>query len=103
MDMRHQQLGAADEFAVFLPLDGPHGNLTAFFYAEAIGLACVHFGMGSAVTVQGALADLSVDASRDEEGDVDVVVFQFQRLIKAEQGVLGSAIGRAQREAEQAR
>ena len=78
MDMRHQQLGAADELAVFLPLDGPHGNLAAFFYAEAIGLSCVHLGMGSAVTVQCALANLRVDAPWDEEGDVDVVVLEFQ-------------------------
>ena len=95
MDIRHQQLGATDEFAVLLPLDGTHGNLTAFLHAEAIGLTCIHLGVGCAVAHQRALADLRVDATRDEEGDVDVVVFKLQRLIEAKQGVLGSTISRA--------
>ena len=51
MDMRHQQFRTPDEFAVLLPFDGPHGNLAAFLHAEAVGLSCVHFGVGSAVTV----------------------------------------------------
>ena len=78
MDIRHQQLGAADEFAVFLPLGGAHGDSAALVHIETVGLACIHLGVGCAVTVQGALADLRVDASRNEEGDVDIVVFQFQ-------------------------
>ena len=78
MDMRHQQLGTPDEFAVLLPFDGPHGNLAAFLHAEAVGLSCVHFGVGGAVAMKGTLANLRVDASWDEEGDVDVVVFEFQ-------------------------
>ena len=78
MDMRHQQLGTPDEFAVLLPFDGPHGNLAAFLHAESVGLSCIHFGVGSAVAVKGTLADLRVDAPRDKEGDVDVVVFEFQ-------------------------
>ena len=75
MDMRHQKLGLANQFSMFLPLDGTHGDLAAFVYIEAVGLAGVHLGMGRAVAVEGALADLRVDASRDEEGDADVVVF----------------------------
>ena len=84
MDMCHQQLGAADELAVFLSFDGTHGDSAAFLYTEAVGLSCVHFSVGSAVTVKGTLADLRVDAPWDEEGDVDVVVFQFERLIETE-------------------
>ena len=103
MNVRHQQLGAADEFAVLLPLDGTHGDLTAFVDVEAVGLSRIHLGMGSAVAVQGTLADLSVDASRDEEGDADVVVFQLKRLVETKQGMLGGTVGRTQREAEQAR
>ena len=103
MNICHLQLGATDEFAVLLPLDGTHGNLTAFLHAEAIGLTCIHLGVGCAVAHQRALADLRVDASGDEEGNVDVVVFKLQRLVETEQGVLGGAIGRAKRKTEQAR
>ena len=94
MDMRHQQLGAAYEFAVFLPLDGTHGDGTALVHIKAIGLSGVHLGVGRAVAMQGTLADLRVDAPWDEEGDADVVVFQFQRLVEAEQGMLRGTIGR---------
>ena len=95
MDMRHQQFGAADEFAVLLPFDGADGDFATFVHIEAVGLSCIHLGVGRAIAVQGALADLRVDASRDEEGDADVVVFQFQRLVEPEQGVLGGTVGRA--------
>ena len=95
MDIRHQQLGATNEFAVLLPLDGTHGDLTAFVHIEAIGLSRIHLGVGRTVAHQRALADLRVDASGDEEGDVDVVVFKLQRLIEAKQGMLGSTIRRA--------
>ena len=103
MDMRHQQLGTPDELAVLLPFDGAHGDSAAFLHIEAIGLARVHFGVGSAVAMKGALADLRVDAPGDEESDVDVVVFKLQRFVEAKQGVLGGAIGRAKRKTEQAR
>ena len=103
MYIRHQQFSPPNEFAVLLPFDGTHGNLTSFLHAEAVGLPCVHLGMGSAIAMQSTLADLRVDAPRDEEGDVDVVVLQLQRFVEAEQGMLSGAIGRAQREAEQAR
>ena len=103
MDMCHQQFRAANELAMLLPFDGTHSDGTAFIDIEAVGLSCVHLGMSRAVAVQGALADLRVDASRDEESDVDVVVFQFQRLIKPEQGMLGRTIRRPQRKSEQAR
>ena len=76
--MRHQQLGTPDELAVLLSFDGTHGNLTAFFYAQAVGLPCVHLCVSCAVAMKGTLANLRVDASWDEEGDVDVVVFEFQ-------------------------
>ena len=94
MDMRHQKLGAADEFAVLLPFDGTDSDFATFVHIEAVGLSGIHFSVGCAVAVEGAFADLRVDASRDEEGDVDVVVLQFQRLVEAEQGVLGGTIGR---------
>ena len=84
MDMCHQQLGAPDEFTMLLPFDGTHGNSAAFFYAESIGLACIHLGMGRTVAMKSTFADLRVDTPRDEEGDVDVVVFQFERLIETE-------------------
>ncbi len=103
MDMRHQQFRPSDELAVLLSFDGTHSDLAGFLHAEAVGLSSVHLGVGSAIAMQGALADLRVDAPRDEESDVDVVIFQLQRFIKAKQGMLGGAIGRAQREAEQAR
>ena len=93
MDVCHQQLGAADEFTMLLPLDGSHGNLAAFFYAEAVGLSGIHLGMGSAVTVQCTFADLRVDTPRDEKSDVDVVVLQLQRLVKAEQSMFSCTIG----------
>ena len=103
MDMRHQKLGLADQFPVFLPFDGAHGDGTAFVDVEPVGLPRIHLGVSRAVAVQGALADLRIDAPWDEEGDTDVVVFQFQRLVEPEQGVLGGAVGRAQRETEQSR
>ena len=78
MDICHQQFRPSNELTVFLPFDGAHGNLAGFLHAEAIGLSCVHLGMGSAIAMKGALADLRVDASWDEEGDVDVVVLEFQ-------------------------
>ena len=84
MYIRHQQLGASDKLPVFLPLDGTHGDGAAFVHIEAVGLTCVHLGMGRAVTHQCALADLRVDASWDEESDIDVVVFQLQRLVEPE-------------------
>ena len=77
MDMRHQQLGAADEFAVLLPFDGTHGDGATSFYAEACGLSGIHLVVFGAIAVQGALADLRVDTARDEEGDIDVVILQF--------------------------
>ena len=101
--MRHQQFGFPDELAVLLPFDGSHRNGTAFVNVEAIGLPSVHLGVGRAIAHQGALADLGVDAARDEESNVDVRILQFQRLIEAEQGVLGSTIGRAQGESKQSR
>ena len=88
---------------MLLPLDGADGDFSAFIDIEAVGLARVHLGVGGAVAVERALADLRVDASRDEEGNVDVVVFKLQRLVETEQGVLGGAIGRAKRKTEQAR
>ena len=103
MDIRHQQLGAADKLAVLLSFDGAHSDLAALVHIKAVGLPCVHFGVGRAVAHQRTLADLRIDSSWDKEGDVDVVVFQFQRFIKTKQGMLGGAIGRAQREAEQTR
>ena len=84
MDVSHQQLGLADEFTVPLPFNGSHCDGSAFVHIQAVGLSGIHLGMGSAVTHQSALADLRVDAARDEEGDVDVGILQFQRLIKAE-------------------
>ena len=78
MDIRHQKFLAPNEFAVFLPFDGAHGDLAAFLHTETVGLPSIHLGVGCAVAVEGALADLRVDASGDEEGDTDVVVFQFQ-------------------------
>ena len=95
MDMRHQQFCTPYEFAVLLPFDGTHGDGSAFVHIEAIGLSRIHLGVGCAVAHQRARADLRVDATRDEEGDVDVVVFKLQRLIEAKQGVLGSTISRA--------
>ena len=77
MDICHQQFLPPDEFAVFLPFDGANGNFAAFLNTQAIGLSGIHLGMGGAVAMKGAFADLGIDASRDEEGDVDVVVFQF--------------------------
>ena len=100
--MRHQQLGTPDEFAMLLPFDGAHGDSAAFLYTESVGLSGVHFGVGGAVAVKGAFANLRVDASWDEEGDIDVVIFQLKRFIEAEQGMLGGTISRAQWEAEQA-
>ena len=103
MNIRHQQFRASNEFTVLLPLDGTYGDLAAFLDTQAVGLSRVHFGVGCAVAHQRAFADLRVDAAGDEEGDVDVVVFQLQRLVEAKQGVFGGAIGRTQRETEQAR
>ena len=48
MNVRHQQLGAADKLAVFLPLDGPHGDLAALVHVEAVGLARALHGDGTA-------------------------------------------------------
>ena len=103
MDICHQQFRPADEFAVLLPFDGTYGDLAAFLDTQAVGLSRVHLGVGCAVAHQRALADLRVDATWDEEGNVDVVVFKLQRLVETEQGVLGGAIGRAKRKTEQAR
>ena len=78
MDMRHQQLGATNQLPVFLSLNGTHGDFAAFVHVEAVGLSSIHFGVGCAVAVERTLADLRVDAPRNEECDADVVVFQFQ-------------------------
>ncbi len=103
MDMRHEQFGFADEFAVFLPFDGAHCDLSAFVHVKAVGLAGIHFGVGRTIAVEGTLANLSVDASGNEEGDSDVVVFQLQGFVETEQSVFGRTIGRAQRKAKQSR
>ena len=95
MDIRHQKLGATDELAMALPFDGAHGDFAALIDIEAVGLAGIHLGMGRAVAVEGALADLRVDAPWDEESHADVVVFQLQRLIEPEQGMFRRAIRRA--------
>ena len=63
---------------MFLSLDGAYGDFAAFVDVEAVGLSSVHLGVSRAVAVQGALADLRVDASRDEEGDAYVVVFHLE-------------------------
>ena len=91
--MGHQQFGLADELAVLLPLDGTHRNGATFVHVKTVGLPSVHLGVGSAIAHQGALADLRVDASRDKEGDIDVGIFQLQRLIETEQGMLGGTVG----------
>ena len=93
MNVGHEQLALADKFAVLLPLDGPYSDGAAAVHVESIGLAGVHLGMGRAVAHQGALADLGVDASGDQEGDMEVGILQLQRLIKAEEGVLGGTVG----------
>ena len=103
MDMCHQKLGFTDELTVLLPFDGTHGDGAALVDIQTIGLSRIHLGVGGAIAVQGALADLRVDAPRDKEGDTDGVVLQLERLVEAEQGVLGGTVGRAQREAEQSR
>ena len=77
MDIRHQKFGFPDEFSVLLPFDGAYCDLAAFVDVEAVGLSRIHLGVGCAVAHEGALADLRVDASGDEEGDADVVVFQL--------------------------
>ena len=77
MNIRHQQLGTTDEFAVFLPFDGPHGDGSTLVHIEAVGLTGIHLGMGCAIAHESTLADLCVDAPRDEEGDADVIIFQF--------------------------
>ena len=102
MDMRHQQFRPSDELAVLLSFDGTHSDLAGFLHAEAVGLSSVHLGVGSAIAMQGTLADLRIDAPRDEESDIDVVVFELQGLVEAKKSMLGGAIGRTQREAEQA-
>ena len=84
MDVRHEQFRFSDEFTVLLAFDGTHGNGSTLVYIKTIGLSCIHFGMGCAVAMQRALADLCVDASRDEEGDANVVVFQFQGFVETE-------------------
>ena len=78
MDIRHQQLRTSNQFAMLLPFDGTNGDFAAFFHIEAVGLSCIHFGVGGTVAHECTLADLRVDASRNEEGDADVVVFQFE-------------------------
>ena len=103
MDMCHQKLGFADELTVLLPFDGTHGDGTAFVHIKAIGLASIHLGVGCAVAMQCALADLRVDAPWDEESDADVVVFQLQRFVEPEQGMFGRTLRRTQWEPEQAR
>ena len=91
--MSHQQFRLADEFAVFLLFDGPHGDGTAFVHIKAVGLSGIHLGVGCAVAHQGTLADLGVDAPGNQERDVDIGIFQLQRLIKAEQCMFGGAVG----------
>ena len=51
MDVCHQQFRTPDELAVFLPLDGAHGDGSAFLHAEAVGLSRVHLGMSRAVAM----------------------------------------------------
>ena len=98
--MCHQQFALADEFTVLLPFDGLHGDGATSVHVKAVGLSSVHLGVGGAVSHQGTFADLCVDASRDEKGDVDVVVFQLQGLVKAEQGVFGGAVGTSEWKSE---
>ena len=98
--MCHQQFGLANELAMFLPFDGAHRDGATFVDIQAIGLPRVHLCVGGAVAHQSALADLGVDASRDEEGDVDVGILQLQRLVEAEQGMLGRTIGATQWESK---
>ena len=63
---------------MLLSLDGAYGDFAAFVDVEAVGLSSVHLGVGRAVAMQGAFADLCVDASWDKEGDAYVVVFQLE-------------------------
>ena len=103
MDIRHQKLTFSYQFSMLLPFDGTHGDGAALVYVEAVSLSGIHLGVGGAVAVKGTLADLRVDAPWDEEGDADVVVFQLQRFVEAEQGMFCGAVGRTQRKAEQTR
>ena len=97
----HQQLALADELAVFLSFDGSYGDGTTAFHIESVGLTGIHLGMSAAVTHQCALTDLGVDAAWNQKGDIDVGIFQLQRLVKAEQGVFGGTISTAQWKSKQ--
>ena len=64
---------------MFLSFDGADGDFAAFVHIEAVGLARVHLGVGGAVAVECALADLRVDASGNEEGHADVTRRAWRR------------------------
>ena len=98
----HQQLLAADELLVFFLGDGLQGDFRAFGHVHAVGLTRVHLGEFLPGGEQGALGYLRAYAAGDEEGDLDVGVFQLQGLVESEEGVLGGAVGRAERESEEA-
>ena len=49
--MGHQKLGFSDEFSVFLPFDGTHGDGAALVDVEAVDLAGIHLGVSCAVAM----------------------------------------------------
>ena len=98
----HQQFLAADELLVLLFGDGLQGDFRAFGHVHAVGLTRVHLGEFFPGGEQCALGYLRADTARDEEGHLDVGVFQLQGLVESEEGVLGGAVGRAERESEEA-
>ena len=51
--MSHQKLGFSDEFSVFLPFDGTHGDGAALVDVEAVGLAGIHLGVLFSVFFKG--------------------------------------------------
>ena len=79
----------------------PYCSLSAKVDIHSICLACIHFGVGLAVSQHSTFADLGIDTSRNDECHLDIVVLQIKRLEKAEQSPFGGTICRSEGKSEE--
>ena len=79
------------------------GHPRTLVHIVTIRLTRIHHARSLAVAIEGILRHLGVDATRDDDGGLDLRILQRNGLIEAVDGVLRSAVGRPHGETKDAR
>ena len=80
--------------------DCPDGFSCAFVHIVPVGLARVHYASCLAASVKRIFGPVGMDAARDEDGGLDLRLFQSDGLVEPVNGVLGSTVCRPYRKTE---